>query len=159
LNGQFYNNFPGVENISYAAAVPWDASGNKIGFWKAIVDASTPVMADQGPRNGDTIGGKPVVLRDVTSRWSSLNHGNGQVVGWSDAHAGFEMRSNIGYNNDNIWTHNEGSPSETGRAPIYGPGADKGATSRSIRDYTSGGAIQNWDILMAPSRGTDGKVY
>jgi hypothetical protein len=162
--GSFYNDFPGVQNISYAAAIPWDNAGNKQGFWKSIVDASLPLMADAPPHNGDSVSGGTVRVEGGVpvkqTMWNSPIHGGeGQVVGWSDAHAGFERRPDIGYQDDNIWTQNGGTPSSTGRAPTYGPPTSSGAYQRSISDYTSGGAPQNWDIYMAPARGADGRAH
>ena len=44
----YFDNFGGVENMSYAMAIPWNVDLTKCGFWKNIVDATTPLMADQG---------------------------------------------------------------------------------------------------------------
>jgi hypothetical protein len=160
----YYNNFPTLGNFSYATALPWDTANNKIGFWKAIVDASTPLMADQPPKNGETIGTITIALNVVQTnpkQWNSQLHGgDGQSVGWSDAHASFERKPNIGYNNDNIWTNNAGSPTETGSAPAptaFASGTSA-STSGTVSSYSSGGAVQNWDIYMGPPRDKSGQT-
>jgi hypothetical protein len=162
--GNHFNNFQGVENISYAAAVPWNAAGQKQGFWKSIVDATTPIIADLGPRNGENTSNGIVNVtspQKVPALWNSRIHGGeGQTIGWSDGHTSFELRPDIGLLHDNIWTNNgDAGPSPTGRAPFYGRGTQTGAASRPIAEYFNGGSAQFWDIYMAPSRGVDGKTY
>lgn len=147
--GSYYNNFPGVENISYSMAVPWNAAGEKIGFWKSIVDAGLPLMADMAPQLSGNVNANSV-----------FHNGEGQIVGWSDAHASFEKRPDIGYNRDNIWTTSGGSgPSPAGTNTLYGAGAASGGTTGSNSGYVKGGESQNWDVIMAPARGADGKTY
>ena len=113
-----------------------------------IVDASLPLMADQPPKNGETIGTITIALNVVQTnpkQWNSQLHGGeGQTVGWSDAHASFERRPDIGYSQDNIFTNNAGSPSQTGAAPaptafVSGTSA---STSGTVSSYTSGGSTQ-----------------
>lgn len=162
------SNFPGIENFSYAVAIPWDAAGNRAGYWKNIVDASTPIMADQGPVNGDHTPLGIVDLTNISGNPRLLNSPNhkqqGQVVGYSDGHAEFEFRPDIGNSDDNIWTHNSISlevngPSRTGIVPPYGRGIRAGSFSRDISAYTIPGTMMSYDILMAPARGSDGKTY
>jgi prepilin-type N-terminal cleavage/methylation domain-containing protein len=168
--GNFYTSFPTIDNFSYASAIPWDKTGNKLGLWKSIVDASLPLMADQPPVAGDTNGGVTVnLIGGVPSNpkaWNSPIHGGeGQVVGWSDAHAGFEKRPDIGYQNDNIWTTSAaagGAPSATGTKPSaagdYAAIATAGAGA-TLTNYNSGGGAQNWDVYMGPARKQDGTVW
>ncbi|HVT80761.1 MAG TPA: DUF4190 domain-containing protein, partial [Phycisphaerae bacterium] len=93
-SGSYYNNFLGVQNFSYSTAIPWNSRGVKADFWRSIVDASLPLMADMAPHNGDSVSGGTVQVQTFASNprlWNSPIHGGeGQTVGWSDAHAGFE---------------------------------------------------------------------
>jgi prepilin-type N-terminal cleavage/methylation domain-containing protein len=158
ISNNYYNSFPTVSNFSYASATPWVVSGAKQGFWKSIVDASTPLMADQPSMHGEVIGTITITLNAVQTnpkQWNSQIHGgDGQTVGWSDAHASFERRPDVGINNDNIWTNNGASgPSQTGSAPTYqNVAANAASGTTALTSYTNGGTPQNWDIYMSPAR-------
>jgi len=118
---------------SYSFAYPWSGTGapaTVTGVWKATTDSSLPIMSDMAPSNGT--GSNPTIQQAAAANvnqptagvkaWSSANHQReGQTVGYSDGHANFERRADVGQNNDNIWTtyntttnYNGGSTVQTG---------------------------------------------
>lgn len=107
-SSDFYINFQTGNQISYSFAYPYNTKGEIGNQWKATTDSSLPIMSDMAPLNGT---GSPI--HNVSPgtpypnprSWNSGNHANeGQIVGYSDGHANFERRPDIGQNNDNIYS-------------------------------------------------------
>jgi prepilin-type N-terminal cleavage/methylation domain-containing protein len=68
-------------------------------FWRNTVDAAVPLCADLNP------GAQPQQTGGVQKVRNSQNHaGDGQNVGFGDAHAEFTRNPACGENNDNMWT-------------------------------------------------------
>ena len=61
------------------------------------------------------------VTQSNPKAWNSPIHGgDGQTVGYSDAHATFEKRPDVGSNNDCIWTTTGASgPNATGTLMVF----------------------------------------
>lgn len=127
--GNFYSNFttpPGAKDatsaISYSIAYPWTTTGRVGPWWRNTSDSSLPIMSDMAPMEGTgsparTLGApKPA----KPAMWNSANHsGDGQTVGYADAHATFERTPIVGQNNDNIFTASRtGRPQQFGGVPV-----------------------------------------
>jgi len=100
---------------SYSFAYPWtDTTTPSVsGIWRATTDSSLPIMSDMAPLSAS--GSNPTAQTPGTGTngnptngakaWNSPNHQReGQTIGYSDGHATFERRADIGQNNDNIYT-------------------------------------------------------
>lgn len=141
-SGQYWDAPEKAEFMSYSIASPWAGSGSTsspAGYWRFNADSSVPLMADMSPKNGT---GNPTrALATGTNKvWNSNNHGgDGQVVGFGDAHAEFLKSPLAGQNNDNIWTVNEGSDGKSGTV-----------ASNTLPVAT--GAVRTVDIIMIPVR-------
>ena len=142
-SNQFQLDFSASNQFSYSSAFPW--SGTSVGgWWKNITDSSLPIMSDMAPKNGT---GNPLAVTNAVPTnakvWNSNNHGrDGENVAYSDAHAEFARRPDVGPNTDNIWTNNgTGGPSQTGT--VLAPGT-VGASY--------GTASAPYDVIMVPMR-------
>jgi hypothetical protein len=155
VRGAFPTNFTSGDNISYSVAYPWRSDGSVGKWWTAVVDASLPLMSDMAPLQHT---GTPARVLNPASipanhkTWNSANHdGEGQVVGWSDAHAGFEKRPDVGHDQDNIYTTSAtGRPTQFGgfpATPLFPP-----AGSISLPPSAAPPAFLNFDIIMVPVR-------
>ena len=146
-SGQYQLDFASPNQFSYSSAYPW--VGTSVGgWWKNITDASLPIMSDIAPKQGT---GSPAA--DPSNPFAgraanSVNHTrDGQNVVFSDCHAEFCRRPDVGQNMDNIWTQNGSSgPSERGRTisggsvgPGYGtPSSPYDVIMVPIRDASTG---------------------
>ena len=130
--------------ISYSVAYMYTATNAVGGWWKSVTDSTLPLISDMAPLDGENANGVTIAVASITGSpksYNSRNHGgDGQVVGYSDVHANFERRPDVGANSDNIWTS----------------GGASGPTSAGT-SITSGGTItaigtnsSPWDTIMVP---------
>ena len=142
-SNQFQLDFSAANQFSYSSAFPWVGT-NAGGWWKNVTDASLPIMSDIAPKHGT---GNPAADTDNIQTnpkvWNSNNHQrDGQNVAFSDAHAEFTRRPDIGPDSDNIWTSNgTKGPSQTGKA--LSPGDVGGGYGASSAPF---------DVVMVPMR-------
>jgi hypothetical protein len=143
-SGTYYTNFQSDDQISFSFAYPYsDSSGGA--WWKNTTDSSLPIVADMAPLNGTGRPARNVTPGSAPSNarvWNSNNHqGDGQNVGFADAHTEFVRRPDIGQASDNIYSY--AGPKEVadvgGTQPVTGPISIK-ATSPMF------------DIYMVPAR-------
>ena len=94
--------------ISYSVAYMYTNTTAVGGWWKSVTDSTLPLISDMAPMNGETANGVTINTTAITGSpktYNSRNHGgDGQVVGYSDVHANFERRPDVGANSDNIWS-------------------------------------------------------
>jgi hypothetical protein len=147
--GRYYDNFQDVTQLSYSFAYPWKGDGTVGGWWRDTELLDLPLAADQAPEEGT---GTPArVLTGAAAprnpkAWNSVNHlGDGQNVGYADAHAEFWRKPTMGQRDDNIFT--------TSAAVSAGPGQFGGvAASRSRGPVLSGPDGGPFDVVMYPVR-------
>jgi hypothetical protein len=147
--GRYYDNFQDGTQLSYSFAYPWKGDGTVGKWWRNVGDSDLPLANDAAPEEGT---GKPArVLTGAAAPanpkvWNSVNHlGDGQNVGFADAHAEFFRRPNIGQGNDNIFT--------TSAAVSAGPGEFGGvAAQRGRGPVLNGGDGAPYDVVMYPVR-------
>jgi hypothetical protein len=147
--GRYYDNFQDVTQLSYSFAYPWKGDGTVGIWWKNTMDASLPLASDAAPEEGT---GTParVLTGAVAPRnpkaWNSVNHlGDGQDVGYADAHAEFWRKPTMGQRDDNIFT--------TSAAVSMGPAEFGGvAASRFRGPVLNGGDGAPFDVVMYPIR-------
>ena len=157
----YYQNFLSVENLSYGFACPWGADGSKLGFWSGKnLDSGCPLMADQGPHDGDTLSGSVTVnvkaAQSNPKAWNSPIHGgDGQNVGFGDAHAEWTRRPDCGQQSDTIWTNNAGGGPATAATNTMAntTGVSTGQQTGTITAAYQGGSAGAWDICIVPVRG------
>ena len=151
-NGQnFYSNFGGGSSgtnldttYSYSFAYMWQ--GNAMGgWWKSDTDAGLPLIADMAPKQGTPTGTNATVLAVPPTKFlNSFNHQrDGQNVGYGDGHAEFARLSNVGENNDIIYTfsNNNNAGNSAGSQPTGNMGSN----------ITNAGSKGNWDVVLVPT--------
>jgi len=141
-------------NCSYSFSFPWALQGNVGKWWSAVIDASLPVISDLTPYNGSGTGstqrfvnGVNLVFTKQSNSWTHTTDGQNVVFG--DAHCEFDKTPNIGENNDNIWTGNNGVPATT-LGSVSGNGV--------IGAYP-GGAQGNFDVVFVPQGNDSGQRF
>jgi len=91
------------QNFSYSFAMQYASSSALAAFWRNTVDAGCPIGADMN-NGGFTI----------NSKNNSPNHlGDGQNVGFADAHSEFSRKRECGEGDDNIYAYDSGSYPDT----------------------------------------------
>jgi prepilin-type N-terminal cleavage/methylation domain-containing protein len=143
----------GGSNCSYSFSFPWSSTGGVGKWWSAVIDASLPMASDLCPVNGEpTTGGNTrfvngVTVGTFTKQSNSWTHQtDGQNVVFGDAHVEFTKTPNIGENNDNIWTVNNGHTSAS-----LGTAGSTGAVPSF-----PGGPAGNYDVIMVPQSNSSG---
>jgi prepilin-type N-terminal cleavage/methylation domain-containing protein len=165
--GYFWTNFnsnggaaPDL-TYSYSFAYPWN-TGSPIavgGWWRNTADSSLALMTDGAPlyNTGNPSATPKQDNTTNTTNWNntkSANSGNhqrdGQNVGYSDGHAEFARRPDVGQNNDNLWLDNGSSGS--GSATNLAQNALNQETSpgKLIGTNYIGGSSAPFDIVMVP---------
>ena len=139
-----------LSRVSYSVAYMYNNKGEVGGWWKSVTDPTLPLISDMAPLNGEGSRGVTINVTSLTGSpktYNSRNHGgDGQVVGYSDVHAMFERRPDVGANSDNIWTSGGTSGGTPSGIPITMPG-----TITPIGTETS-----PWDTIMVPVRNSSG---
>ncbi len=117
-------------HVSYSYQIPYDVLGTGLFVFPpdAIGPASMALMADRNPwfdvkleSDAATLQNYPGKVNPIrwnnADKWRNSLVGNsephnreGQNVLYNDGHAEFEKRSDIGYDNDNIYTYRQGPP-------------------------------------------------
>ena len=148
--GNFYNNFQSDAQLSYSFAYPWNAKGEVGPWWTSLLDSSLPIACDMAPQSGTGMPRRitnPASAPAKSNTWNSDNHqGDGQNVAFSDAHAEFTRRPDVGPDGDNMFT-TSGRPS-LGPAQFGGLPADRMPPQLSSEKPP-------FDIIMYPSRNLD----
>jgi prepilin-type N-terminal cleavage/methylation domain-containing protein len=151
--GSFYYDFEptwkGAPCFSFGFAYPWAGSATTAtyataGYWKNTVDSSIPISADVGAA---AITSTAPYLTNASKTGNSLNHnGEGQNVGFADAHVEFQKTPLAGQTGFNIY-----SPSAASTAPAAG-------YTRTSTYTSNTGTIQypgtsgTWFTTMVPQR-------
>jgi prepilin-type N-terminal cleavage/methylation domain-containing protein len=147
--------------VSYSIAYPYASNGSLGGWWRDNTESDVPIVADMAPASGT---GSPVrnpaALTIVAAggsakQWNSNNHnGEGQEVGFGDAHVEWTTKPTVGpvntalNDNDNIWSAMTAATTST---PVTG----QTATTGTIPNRAS--TSKPYDIVMVPVRNvTDG---
>jgi len=107
---QSYWDFAKYSEISYGMQVPYGKSGRP----STTCDDRMALAADKGPfgaalESGARNPGPPTLGKlakpEQWMPWNSPNHAyEGQMVLYTDAHAQFELKPTVGFQNDNIYT-------------------------------------------------------
>jgi prepilin-type N-terminal cleavage/methylation domain-containing protein len=80
-------------NFSYSVAYQYTSAGALAAFWKSTVDAGCPIIADMNPGS-----------IKLNGKYASVNHqGDGQNVGFADAHSEFTRTALCGEDSDDIY--------------------------------------------------------
>ena len=143
-----------TRRISYSVAYPYTNTGAVGTWWKSVIDSSLPLISDIAPLSGETVGGITVntaaIAGSPKSYNSRIHRGEGQNVGYSDVHASFERRPDVGSllpaGQDNIFT----SGGLTGPTSA-GTGISTGGTITPITRNEA-----PWDTIMVPVRDASG---
>lgn len=140
----YYDGFSDSKSVSYSVSFPYGSGGAVGKWWSATIDASLPVASDLAPKNGSGSGAnvRNTTLNPMSGKApnSWLHQTDGQNVAFGDNHVEFVRLPNVGNNNDNIFTSNNGSPNQQGTAP---------SVAGSIPNQV-GGAAGNYDVCMVP---------
>jgi len=140
----YYDGFVDAKSCSYSVAYPYSNTGSIGKWWSATIDASLPVMSDLAPKQSSGSGPnqRTVTVNPLNKQSNSwLHQSDGQNVVFGDNHVEFCRLPNVGNNNDNIWTANNGSPNQGGTA----------VTSTGAIPNSPGGATGNYDVVMVPT--------
>jgi prepilin-type N-terminal cleavage/methylation domain-containing protein len=153
--GSFYNNFSSITAVSntnlqtftpqfsYGFAYPWGNGTTLAGYWKNTVDSSIPIAGDEGSGFGkyDTNG----VDNAASAKFgnSSNHNGEGQNIGFADAHVEFQKKPTVGQNGDNVYTNGSSS-------------ADPKFYQVSISSQGTSGA---WDVELVPQRNSSSSAW
>jgi hypothetical protein len=146
-SGKYYLNFQLEEQVSYSFAYPY-SDGAPGAWWKNTTDSSLPIVADMAPLNGTGRPSRNVAPGSASpgyKGWNSgVHQGDGQNVGFADAHTEFVRRPDIGQSNDNIYSFGG-----TGGVTASG-GTQPVKTPIVIKDTSV-----PFDIYMVPARNLD----
>jgi len=138
--------------ISYSIAYPWAAgSGSPVyypigGWWKNTTASDMALMSDMNPKNGT---GNPqrAVGADPAGNVKKVNSGNhngdGQEVGFADAHCEWKTTPLCGQGSDDIFTIQSGATF----AGTY-QGNQPGGGSSNLTTYNT----PPYDVIMVPLR-------
>ncbi len=165
-NGNFWTNFNANGSTgsnadlsySYSFAYPWTVPGGTIGgWWRNNADSSLPLMADIAPlKLSGTPFATPKQDGNPTTNWMNVkaaNSGNhqrdGQNIGYSDGHAEFARRPDVGQNNDNIWLDN-GSAGTGVAGQLAQNSLNEETVAGKVSNPYSGGGSAPFDIVMVP---------
>lgn len=145
----FYNNFSnspasttgvysGNPQVSYGFAYPWGNGTVLAGFWKNTVDSSIPIAGDVG--SGSAAYDVNGVDNSTSSKYgNSSNHGGeGENIGFADAHVEFSKKPTVGQSNDNVYTIGASTAN-----PSYYTGTNS---------IASQGVAGSWDVEFLPQR-------
>jgi hypothetical protein len=145
--GGLYDNFQNGTQLSYSVAYPWDAAGKPGAWWNATIDSSLPLIADMNPLQGTGTPARNLTPARAPSdhkTWNSnIHQGDGQNVGFGDAHAEFSRTPCVGHDNDNIYTMS-GAPS---KGPAQFGGIPAGKTAPALTADKA-----PFDIILLPVR-------
>ena len=142
---------------SYSIDFPWTyGTGTIGGWWMNNTTSDLPLAADMAPANDTTVTGSlardpllPLNNSDGDYIFNSGNHaGDGQNVGFGDDHVVWENNPYVGENSDSIYSYDNSS------ANIPTDGGSHCGLVGSAQAITSWnpGALESWDVWMAPVR-------
>jgi prepilin-type N-terminal cleavage/methylation domain-containing protein len=144
--GGFYVLNPTIGGLSYSIAFPWSpAAAGSAAYWKNNTDSSLPLMSDMALTHSDS----SAANTKGTAGYNSPNHGgDGQNVGFGDAHVEWTRNPLSGQQGDNIFT--------VGNTGVASP--TQITQTRTAATLTNS-PIAPWnytnspiDIIMVPSR-------
>ncbi len=168
-SSQYMTNFGMVNNSvstsgvgggeSYSIDFPWTYGTATIGgWWMNNTTSDLPLAADMAPANdpaGGTLARNPLLALNNSNGdyiFNSGNHaGDGQNVGFGDDHVVWENNPYVGENSDSIYSYsNVSTATPTDGAKACGS-TGIGVT---LTAYPAG-ALESWDVWMAPVRDVD----
>jgi len=152
ITGNYMYTLSSEHQLSYSIATPWvtDRSGTTTlsGVWRNHARATIPLMCDMAPQNGS--GGRSFTAANANNpgALNSANHsnGDGQNVGFGDAHVEWCRTPVVGPNNDFIFTFCTTNPPTT-----WG-----GVQPTGLTVINPGDPLK--DVLMIPCRDYNGNV-
>ena len=152
--GRYYLNPVAADQVSYSIAYPYASATSVGGWWKNTTLSDLPIISDMAPLQGT---GKPVRnLLPVGAPWdlktvNSGNHnGDGQNVGFADAHCEWRANPLAGQKGESIWTVGLA-------APVVGGYGGSVATGGAVPNYPPNEAAgvpltEGFDTIMVPVR-------
>lgn len=111
-SGRYYLTPSAPNQISYSIAYPYDSKTSIGGWWKNNTLSDLPVLSDMSPLDSTGTPTRTLTATSITNnkKWNSSNHnGDGQNVGYADAHCEWRTTPLAGEANDNIFTTSSGS--------------------------------------------------
>lgn len=142
---------------SYSIAYPWAANGAQAPYWRNNSDSSAPIMCDMA-LYGVNMAANPAPTGKALN---SYNHGgDGQNVGYGDAHAEWQRNPMCGQNANESIFHFGGANGTT----TTGQQTWKDALGQVATQSTNITAIQlatpasGYDIFMVPQRDATGTL-
>ncbi len=164
-SSNYFTNFGIVNNStsgigqgeSYSIDFPWQFGTATIGgWWMNNTTSDLPLAADMAPaldNTGGTLARDPLLPLNNSAGdyiFNSGNHaGDGQNVGFGDDHVVWTNNPYVGENSDSIYSYgNSAAPA----SPTLG-GSYCGSTgiTQVTHSYVAG-ALESWDVWMAPVR-------
>ena len=136
---------------SYSIAYPWAASGAQAPYWRNNSDSSTPVMSDMALNGVDLSKTNPAPTGKTLN---SYNHGGeGQNVGYGDAHAEWARTPMVGQNSNESIFHWGGNG--TAGSMTFALDANQKSTFPITAFATP---TTGYDIFMVPQRDNTGAM-
>ena len=162
----YYSNFGMVNGAvsnagqgeSYSIAFPWNGTATA-GWWNSNATSDQPIASDMAPMTGAGTNNTQRITTEGLSNtygsyiYNSGNHaGDGQNVGFGDAHVVWTTNPYVGQNQDNIFTY--GSTAGTA-----GGGTGIGSTGSSVTAPTGLPSVPPYDTVMTPVREVDNGAW
>ncbi|MEI8197807.1 MAG: DUF4190 domain-containing protein [Phycisphaerae bacterium] len=147
-SGGYYLTPQNPGHNSYSIAFPWSTKGpGAAPYWRNNSDSSMPIMSDMALRQA---GGDGVTA--IGKKINSPNHvGDGQNVGFGDAHVEWYRSPFAGYDKNESIFHWGGYDSARS---AFGPDQKQSSSGITLSEPPSG-----YDIFMVPQRDASGKLW
>jgi len=142
------SNYNGIsvlkDSLSYSIAMPWGAAvGDIAPYWNSkLTDSSLPLMSDIA------LSGANATNTDKKKYNSPTHNGDGQNVGFGDAHAEWTRTPVVGQNGDNIFSLADLTASQTAASTV----------AAGTATATGNPSVAPFNILMVPVRTDTGTV-
>lgn len=132
---------------SYSIAFPWNTKGlGAASYWRNNSDSITPLLSDMALRQ------MPCDLAAIGKKINSPNHGgDGQNVGYGDAHVEWQRTPLVGQTKNDSIFHWGGYDSTTKE---FGSAQNQSLSGISLSEPPIG-----YDIFMVPQRDASGRLW
>jgi len=154
-SGRYYLNPVAADQVSYSIAYPYASRTSVGGWWKNTTLSDLPIISDMAPLQGT---GRPVrnllpvaAPSNVRTVNSGNHNGDGQNVGFADAHCEWRTNPLAGQGGESIWTVGTTWPAGSG---YVGSTITGGSVPNYPLDPPAGspGPITGYDTIMVPVR-------